>query len=33
MTIAHSFSSCLYGLRNYRRQLNEALGQDATAGS
>jgi putative resolvase len=29
MTIVHCFSSRLYGLRNYRRKLNEALKQDA----
>ena len=28
MTIVHCFSSRLYGLRNYRKKLNEALGQD-----
>ena len=28
MTIVHCFSSRLYGLRNYRKQLNEALSQD-----
>ena len=29
MTIVHCFSSRLYGLRNYRKQLNEALKQEA----
>lgn len=29
MTIVHCFSSRLYGLRNYRKKLNEALKQDA----
>jgi excisionase family DNA binding protein len=29
MTIVHCFSSRLYGLRNYRRKLQEALGQDS----
>jgi len=29
MTIVHCFSSRLYGLRNYRRQLNAALNKDA----
>jgi putative resolvase len=29
MTIVHGFSSRLYGLRNYRKKLNEALHQDA----
>lgn len=29
MTIVHCFSSRLYGLRNYRRQLDAALRQDA----
>jgi predicted site-specific integrase-resolvase len=33
MTIVHCFSSRLYGLRNYRRQLNEALEQDHAAGA
>jgi putative resolvase len=28
MTIVHGFSSRLYGLRNYRRKLHEALEQD-----
>jgi len=28
MTIVHCFSSRLYGLRNYRKQLNAALTQD-----
>jgi len=28
MTIVHCFSSRLYGLRHYRKKLNEALGQD-----
>lgn len=28
MTIVHCFSSRLYGLRNYRRQLNAALNKD-----
>lgn len=28
MTIVHCFSSRLYGLRNYRKKLNEALGKD-----
>jgi predicted site-specific integrase-resolvase len=28
MTIAHCFSSRLYGLRNYRKQLKEALDAD-----
>lgn len=28
MTIVHGFSSRLYGLRHYRKQLNEALSQD-----
>lgn len=28
MTIVHCFSSRLYGLRNYRKKLNEALKQD-----
>ena len=32
MTIVHCFSSRLYGLRNYRRKLNEALEQDHAAG-
>jgi putative resolvase len=31
MTIVHCFSSRLYGLRNYRRKLNEALEQDHAA--
>jgi len=30
MTIVHGFSSRLYGLRNYRRKLQEAPGQDAS---
>lgn len=30
MTIVHCFSSRLYGLRNYRKKLNEALKSDAT---
>ena len=30
MTIVHCFSSRLYGLRNYRRQLDAALKQDAS---
>jgi predicted site-specific integrase-resolvase len=29
MTIVHYFSSRLYGLRNYRKKLHEALKQDA----
>ncbi|MDR2787918.1 MAG: IS607 family transposase, partial [Candidatus Accumulibacter sp.] len=29
MTIVHCFSSRLYGLRNYRKKLNEALREDA----
>lgn len=29
MTIVHCFSSRLYGLRNYRKKLAEALRQDA----
>lgn len=29
MTIVHSFSSRLYGLRNYRKKLDEALKKDA----
>ncbi|MDA8095537.1 MAG: IS607 family transposase [Betaproteobacteria bacterium] len=29
MTIVHGFSSRLYGLRNYRKELDEALKQDA----
>jgi predicted site-specific integrase-resolvase len=29
MTIVHCFSSRLYGLRNYRKQVDEALKQDA----
>lgn len=28
MTIVHCFSSRLYGLRNYRKQLNAALSKD-----
>ena len=28
MTIVHCFSSRLYGLRNYRKQLKEALDAD-----
>ncbi len=31
--IVHCFSSRLYGLRNYRKKLNEALEQDHAAGS
>ena len=31
MTIAHTFSSRLYGLRNYRKKLNEAIGRDVKA--
>jgi putative resolvase len=31
MTIVHTFSSRLYGLRNYRKKLNEAIGQDVKA--
>jgi predicted site-specific integrase-resolvase len=30
MTIVHCFSSRLYGLRNYRKKLDEALKKDAT---
>ena len=30
MTIIHCFSSWLYGLRNYRKSLKEALGHDQT---
>lgn len=30
MTIAHCFSSRLYGLRDYRKKLNEALKRDAS---
>ncbi len=30
MTIVHCFSSRLYGLRNYRKRLNEALREDAS---
>ncbi|WP_218022927.1 IS607 family transposase [Calidithermus terrae] len=30
MTIVHCFSSHLYGLRNYRKKLNEALKKDVT---
>ncbi len=33
MTIVHCFSSRLYGLRNYRRTLHEALDQDHAAGT
>ena len=33
MTIVHCFSSRLYGLRNYRRTLHEALEQDHAAGT
>jgi putative resolvase len=33
MTIVHCFSSRLYGLRNYRKILNEALEQDHAAGA
>lgn len=29
MTIVHCFSSRLYGLRNYRKKLNEALKKDS----
>jgi len=29
MTIVHCFSSRLYGLRNYRKKLDEALKQEA----
>ena len=31
MTIIHCFSSRLYGLRNYRKSLKEALGNDKTS--
>jgi len=31
MTIVHCFSSRLYGLRNYRKKLNEALKEEANA--
>jgi putative resolvase len=31
MTIVHCFSSRLYGLRNYRKKLNEAVGLDVKA--
>jgi predicted site-specific integrase-resolvase len=31
MTIVHCFSSRLYGLRNYRKKLDEALKQDANS--
>lgn len=31
MTIVHTFSSRLYGLRTYRKKLNEAIGQDVKA--
>lgn len=31
MTITHCFSARLYGLRNYRKKLKEALGSDAGA--
>lgn len=31
MTITHCFSARLYGLRNYRKKLNEALKQDGDA--
>ncbi len=31
MTIVHCFSSRLYGLRNYRKKLNEALREDASS--
>ena len=31
MTIVHSFSSRLYGLRNYRKTLAEALADDTSA--
>jgi predicted site-specific integrase-resolvase len=31
MTIVHCFSSRLYGLRNYRKKLNEALKLDAAS--
>ncbi len=30
MTIVHCFSSRLYGLRNYRTQLDEALKKDTS---
>jgi len=33
MTIVHCFSSRLYGLRNYRRQLRAALESDRAAGA
>ena len=33
MTIVHCFSSRLYGLRNYRKQLNRALEDDLAAGA
>ena len=33
MTIVHCFSSRLYGLRNYRKQLNKALEDDHAAGA
>lgn len=33
MTIVHGFSSRLYGLRNYKRKLREALNQDMSDGS
>jgi putative resolvase len=33
MTIVHCFSSRLYGLRNYRRQLRAALESDHAAGA
>jgi putative resolvase len=29
MTIVHCFSSRLYGLRNYRKKLSEALKKDS----
>jgi putative resolvase len=28
LTIVHGFSARLYGLRNYRKKLNEALAED-----
>jgi predicted site-specific integrase-resolvase len=33
MTIVHCFSSRLYGLRNYRRQLRAALERGHAAGA
>ncbi len=33
MTIVHTFSSRLYGLRNYRKKLSEAISQDVKADS